>query len=213
MENILTIRFEDDAIAYKALSELRSNAPTYRVLVGGVVVVENGKVTAKDGFNYDSSVQSNWAFGGIIGAAIGMWGGPIGLLLYGGAGALAGSMIDSTGAVKEARLFDKVTRSLAVDGTVLVLLAQESDDLLDKYLQGLGAVDVQRDSVAEVQASILQAEKARKELEKQAQKELHEQKREEFRQKAHEKHEEVKEKFHHFFSHTSHDKDSAKSSE
>lgn len=76
METVVTVSFKEPAKTYEVLSTLKRES--FNILTAGILEKENGVVTAKDGFSYDTD-GDNWAIGGLWGSLIGIIGGPLGI--------------------------------------------------------------------------------------------------------------------------------------
>jgi uncharacterized membrane protein len=116
--------------------------------------------------------------GGLLGGLFGILGGPVGVLLMGSYGALAGSVVDTGDALDSATVLEKVAEKL-VDGEVaLVMLVEEiNEEEIDNQLKGF-KVTIARFDAAVVAEEVEQAAEAQKEMERLARKELRASKKE-----------------------------------
>ena len=94
--NFVVVGFEESANAYKALSVLRGAAAEGRITIAAAVIGErdaDGNLHLAEG---DDAVIGGAAVGGgLIGMAVGILGGPLGMLLGWGAGSLIGGFADA----------------------------------------------------------------------------------------------------------------------
>ena len=98
--NIIIAVFEDENEANQALDELKQNPGSKGSFVSQAVLVkkENEKLNRIGKFDTGSHSTDDTTMGGLIGAGIGILGGPIGILFGGVCGIFIGNAIDSTDA-------------------------------------------------------------------------------------------------------------------
>ena len=185
MYNIIAAIFEVESEGYQAMTTL-SKTPIIEetsILQMALVKRENGAIKVCD--SYDSGIHTtdDMLLGGLLGGLIGILGGPMGVLLMGSYGTLAGSLVDTGDALDSATVMERVADKL-VDGEVaLVMLAEEiNEDEIDSKLKGY-KVTIARFDAAVVAEEVEQAEEAQKEMERQARKELRAAKKEERKDK------------------------------
>src|SRR6478609_6077605 len=171
--NVIAVSFEDDRSAYKALTLVEELDSQRRVSLGEAVVVvraADGQVVAKDGA--ESSSMPATAGGGLTGLLLGVIGGPIGMLLGGAYGALAGSMFDLYDAGEAESALGAISSSVQLDHTALLAVVDESNtEIVDAAMADLGGTVVRR-AVADVEAEIAAAEDAERKAKLEARKEL-----------------------------------------
>lgn len=197
MENIIIVPFEVESEAYQALTELRKTPLTEQYLISQALLVKNddGKLNTIDGFDTGVQTHNDARFGGLIGALLGVAGGPLGMVLMGGYGALVGSAVDWTDAAQNASLMEHVLTCVTEDQTVLIAVVEEKDaDGFDKALEKFKA-EVTRFDAAEVAAEVAEAERIQEEMARQAKKQLREAKRADRKQEIEARREKLKANF------------------
>lgn len=124
---------------------------------------------------------------GGLGSLVGVLGGPIGVLLMGSYGLMAGSMINAGDAIVDASLMEAVANKMQ-DGTVaLIVLAEEEDEaVIDGKLSGLKA-EILRYDAAVIAEEVAEARRMQIEMERQALVELRKTKKAEYKAKVDEK--------------------------
>ena len=174
MYNIVAAVFDVESEGYQAMTTL-SKTPIIEetsILQMALVKRENGAVKVCD--SYDSGIHTtdDTLLGGLLGGLLGVLGGPVGVLLMGSYGTLAGSMVDTADALDTATVIEKVSEKL-VDGEIaLIMLVEEiNEDEIDSKLKGF-KVTIARFDAAVVAEEVEQAAEAQKEMERQARKEL-----------------------------------------
>lgn len=161
MEDVVIVGFKDLAQARQGMSELRGLADTGAITLrtAAIVVREaDGRVwipedDARVGF-------AGAAAGGAIGALLGALTGPVGLLLWGAAGALVGSLADAEAAEVTDEVLGSVTRSL-VPGTAALIadIEEPAPSPVDAAMENLGGT-VDRRPRADVEAELAAADEA-----------------------------------------------------
>ena len=197
MEKIISAVFKVESEGYQAMTELKNAPGADNFFVSQAVLVkkENGRIVVLDSFDTGYETANDTAMGGLIGAAIGILGGPLGMLLGGSLGVLAGSTIDAGDALDNATILERMTE-MFVDGEVAMMaLEQESEEgAAQKYLSKYNVSVVEEDA-AEVAAEVRHAEEVQREMEKQARKELRAEKKEDRKQAIAEHREKIKADF------------------
>ncbi len=195
IESVAIVRFPQSSQAYQALSELRElNESLASLEVRSAALVErtpDGALRVPE--QSDAVIGVGTATGGLLGMVVGVLGGPLGVLLGFGTGALIGGAFD-------------VDRAVGVDSTLSVLSAQvppgstalivdtveETPEPLDQLAARFGAT-VERQPAAQVAAEVEAAEEAAEAAQKEADRVL----RERRHAAAHAKFDTVKDKLHH----------------
>ena len=94
-DNVVSISFADSSKAYQAFTEIKNlSAAGALQLKSGAIVVRDaeGKLSFPDGV--DQVTGTGFAGDGLIGMLVGILGGPLGMLLGWGSGALIGGVLD-----------------------------------------------------------------------------------------------------------------------
>ncbi len=195
MENILAVTFNNDGDIYHTLSDLKNTRSSFQTLTAIIIEKKSGNYSIKDGFDLETG-NDHSVGGSLIGALIGVIGGPVGLLLGGGFGLVIGSMFDLDNLDKQEDTIRAVTMGVKQNGLILVMIAREDGpEDLDEFLSEHGAATISREQVENVQLKIETAKNAEKQLKKDARKEIIEQNKEDIKQKVKEKNEKIKSKF------------------
>ena len=156
MQNVIGVRFSDDANAYKALTTLAELDRKGEVKLTGAAVVSrerDGHVVTKDAVG-DTGLVEKSAFGGVLGLLIGSIAGPLGALLVGAAGVMTGALIDQDDSADTTSALDAMSRCARVGHTALLAEVGESNpEVIDATMAGLGGT-VERKRLDEVKAEI-----------------------------------------------------------
>lgn len=197
MEKIITAIFKVESEGYQAMTELKNAPATDAYFVSQAVLVkkENGRIAVLDYFDTGYETADDTALGGLIGATIGILGGPLGILLGGSIGMLAGSAVDTDDMFNNASLLERMA-DVFVDGEIAMMaLEQETvEGAAQKALSKFDVTIVEEDA-AVVAAEVRHAEEVQKELEKQARKELRAEKKEDRKQAIADHREKIKSDF------------------
>lgn len=197
MENIIIVNFNTESEAYQAFTELKSKAVGDSYVVSQMMLTKNadGKLNAIDGFDTGRETRDDTRMGGLIGALLGVAGGPLGMVIMGGYGALIGSAVDWGDAAQNASLMEHVLSCVTEDQTVLIAVVQENDgSSFDKNFDKFTA-EVTRFDAAEVAAEVAEAERVQEEMAREAKKKLRESKKNDRRQEIEERKEKIKAHF------------------
>ena len=197
MENIVITTFSVESEAYQALSEVRKSAigADYTVAQAMLVRNEDGQFKYLDGFNTELVTRDDTRMGGMLGALLGIAGGPIGMALMGGYGALIGSVVDWGEAAKSASLMEHVLGCVTEGDTVLIALAEERvENAYDRNFEKFRAESA-RFSAAEVAVEIAEAERIQEEMAREAKKKLREAKKADRKQAVEERRQKIKARF------------------
>jgi uncharacterized membrane protein len=200
MENIVTVIFKVESQGYQAFSDLKRDSLSEDYLISEVALVkkEKGHIVLKDAFDTGIRTADDTVMGGLIGGLVGILGGPIGMLLGGSVGLMVGATVDSEDVFKGASMLERVSAGMKDGDLALIALVQETDEAkLNSRLKAFDTVIIRRDA-ANVQAEIKEAERIRKELEKQAKKELRTKKTAEYKAKIEKQQEKIKKAFDEF---------------
>ena len=181
MYNIVAAIFDVESEGYQAMSTL-SRPPIIEetaILQMALVKRENGALKLCD--SYDSGIHTtdDVLLGGLLGGLVGILGGPLGVLLMGSYGALAGSLVDTGDALDSATVMEKVAEKL-VDGEValIVLVDEVDEDVIDNRLNAFKVTIARFDAVV-IAEEVEQAREAEREMERLVRKELRQAKKEE----------------------------------
>lgn len=167
-KNVLVALFKVESESYQALAEMRQapGSGSYLVSSAALVKKENGKCQVLDGFDTGAKTTNDTAKGGLIGMAVGILGGPIGMLLGATYGSLIGLTLDSVDAEQGASMLEKIANKLD-DGmlAIIALTEEETPDALDSKLSAFDTMIARFDAEAvakEVEkANEVEAEMAR----------------------------------------------------
>lgn len=136
MEKIVICKFGVESEAYQPFSDLKTDPHNHSCDIRQAVLVrlELGTFRMIDEFNDGRYVNDTFT-GGLLGAFIGILGGPIGVLLGGGIGFLGGSAKDAMDFDKDVSMIESVISDMRDDCTFLVILAEEAGpEMLDARL-------------------------------------------------------------------------------
>ncbi|MBR1628686.1 MAG: DUF1269 domain-containing protein [Lachnospiraceae bacterium] len=182
MQNVIAAIFEIESEGYQALNVLSKSPVTESatILQMALIKKEGQGVTLCDSFDSGVHTQDDTLIGGLVGGLLGIMGGPIGMLLMGSYGALAGSLLDAEDAIEDASLMEAVTEKLQDGTTAIVALADESDESdIDDRLSGF-KVEILRFDAAVISAQVEEAQKMQREMERQTRERMRATKKEEF---------------------------------
>ena len=133
MQNVVTVVFNVESEAYKAFSELRAQpiGEGYNVAEASLIKREGDAIKVVDGFDAAGTSGDDTAAGMVIGAFVGILGGPLGVLLGAGVGSLIGNAKDAKDADESLSMLE-ITVSKLYDGEVaIVALVQEEEPAFD----------------------------------------------------------------------------------
>lgn len=150
-KNVIVTLFKVESEAYQALTELRQapEAATYLVSAAALVKKENGACKMLDAFDTGAHTANDTAKGSLIGMAVGILGGPIGMLLGASSGALIGMAVDAGDAGFGASMLEKVADKLDDGMLAIIALAEEDDTFaLDQKLSAFDTVIARFDAEA-----------------------------------------------------------------
>ncbi len=200
MQNIIAAYFKVESEGYQAITTLVKTPVTKDSAILEMALVKNdgGKLSVLDTFNSGVHTADDTARGGMIGSLLGIIGGPIGVLLSGSFGALAGSIIDTEDAKNSASMIETVAGKIQDGDVCLIILAEETSETeLDTKLNAFDC-DIIRFDAAVIAAEVEEAEEMQKEMERQARAQLRAQRKEEHKQKIEEKRAKISADFENF---------------
>ena len=151
--------FPVESEAYQAFSELKSDPVCSKSLVMQAMLVKKQKTKMEVSDVFDASTESkiDTRTGGLIGACLGILGGPVGLLIGTGVGALAGAGAETANSLRKRSILESVATDLGDDTIAILALAQETDNAaIDTKFNKYGAA-ITRYDAAEVDADVEQA--------------------------------------------------------
>lgn len=145
----------------------------------------------------DNVSGAGFAGGSLIGLLVGVLGGPVGMLLGWGTGALIGGAIDTDNAISADEVLTEFSKAIPPNSTALLAEIDEVDDsILNNAVSQIGDGVIARRPVAEVMAELEAAEAAAEAAEKEARRVVREQKKQERKEKWDERVANLKAKFH-----------------
>jgi uncharacterized membrane protein len=160
-ENMVVVRFTEPSKAYQALSELKQSDADGRIELKSAAVVERtaqGELKIAD--SADNVGLVGTASGSLIGMIVGVLGGPVGLLLGFGAGALVGGSFDLDRAEESDEALSVLGRAIPPGSTAVIADVTEPEvELIDAKMDLLGG-EVTRRSVVDVVAELGTAHEA-----------------------------------------------------
>ncbi len=194
--NVVVVTFEQDSEAYEALTSLKELDSQGQVELRAAAVVirdeEDGKVIVKDEVGESFGVAT--ATGGLIGLLIGVIGGPLGVLIGGATGLMAGSLYDLDEEFDTRSALSQISHSVKVGHTALVAeVSEPSPEVVDSDMVRLSG-KVFRRPVHEVEAEIASAQEAQQIAANHARKRLHKERHEQHQKEIDAKIEELKAK-------------------
>jgi len=196
-ENVIAVSFKEDSKAYEAITDLKDLEARETINLRAAAVVvrgQDGQIVVKDEVG-DSEFPTT-AAGGLIGLVIGIIGGPLGVLIGGATGVLAGAIFETDDEDKSESVLAEISRKVSVDHATLLAQLFEPDPAdVDTTMAALGGT-VLRERAGAVEAEIAAAQKAQCEAKKKARKELREQREAQHKEEVHAKIEVLKEKLH-----------------
>lgn len=194
MQNVLTAIFEVESQGYQAMTEIRQDLAREKYFVPQMALVKKVGDELKTLDSYQSPLlEDGHTFGGgLFGSMLGIIGGPLGVLLGGSWGALAGAVADSANSDSATSLLDEVSNRLD-DGLVAIvaLVSEDDESQLDAILGKFQAYIMRRD-MAFVAEEVEKKQALAREIKKEQTKEEWEQKKLEWQASLESKHNELK---------------------
>ena len=160
-KNVVVVGFTEPSKAYQALSVLKDCDAEGRIGLESAAVVERTAAGELHIPESDDNVGPiGTASGSLIGMLVGVLGGPVGVLLGWGAGALMGGAFDVDRAVSSDEALTVLGRAIPPGSTALIASVEESAvEVIDAEMYTLGG-EVTRRPVAEVMRELEAAEEA-----------------------------------------------------
>jgi uncharacterized membrane protein len=161
VENVVVVRFTEPSKAYQALSALKECDADGRIGLESAAVVERtptGELRVLE--SADNVGLVGTASGSLIGMLLGVLGGPVGLLLGWGTGALMGGAFDLDRAETSDEALTVLGRAIPPESTALIASVEEpAIEVIDGEMTKLGG-EVTRRPVAEVMDELETAQEA-----------------------------------------------------
>jgi uncharacterized membrane protein len=197
MYNIVAAIFEVESEGYQALTTLAKNPimNDTTVLQMALVKRDNGYLRVCDSFDSGIHSTNDTLIGGLVGSVVGMLGGPIGMLLMGSYGVLAGSVVDTGDSLGSASLIEKVAEKLQDGDMAMIALVDETNEAeLDNALAAFKVTVARFDAVV-IADEVEEAQKIQKEMARQTRKQLRDAKKQERKEKREARREKIKSDF------------------
>jgi uncharacterized membrane protein len=161
MENVVVVGFGEASKAYQALTVLKQCDAEGRIALRSAAIVERtsaGELRIPEGTDNVGLVGT--ASGSLMGMLIGVLGGPVGVLVGWGSGALMGSLFDIARAEKSDEALAVLGRAVPPDSTAVIAGVEEpAVEVIDGEMAKLGG-DVTRQPLDEVMSELEAAEYA-----------------------------------------------------
>jgi uncharacterized membrane protein len=180
-QNVVVIGFTEPSKAYQALSVLKSCDADGRIALESAAVVER---TAEGALNVPESADNDefvgMASGSLVGMLIGVLGGPVGMLLGWGGGAMMGGAFDLDRAVTSDEALTVLGTAIPAGSTAVIANVEEpAVEVIDGEMAKLGG-EVTRRPVGDVMAELDAAEAAADAAAREARKVVRQQHKAEF---------------------------------
>lgn len=171
-KRVVVMTFKENSQAYETFSKLKALHLEGKVEIEQLAVIENNETKGfevKDAADLTGS--DRFFAGGLIGAFVGIIGGPLGMLLGWTTGSIIGNVSD-IGEVKGAMSTFQQTSTLLTEGSVgvIAIVSEYSEHVIDEVVKTELGGEVVRFSAAAVQEEIDEAYKAERELRREARK-------------------------------------------
>jgi len=180
-QNVVVIGFTEPSKAYQALSVLTSCNADGRIGLESAAVVERtpeGALLIPE--SADNAELVGMASGSVVGTLIGVLGGPVGMLLGWGAGAMMGGAFDVDRAVTSDEALTVLGTAIPAGSTAVIANIEEpAVEVIDGEMAKLGG-EVTRRPVSDVMAELDAAEAAADAAAREARKVVRQQKKAEF---------------------------------
>ena len=196
-KNVVVVRFSEPSKAYQALSVLKECDATGRIGLESAAVVERtaaGALQIPDGS--DNVGPVGMASGSVIGMLIGVLGGPVGVLLGWGAGAMMGGAFDVDRAITSDEALTTLGQAIPPGSTAVIASVDEPTvEVIDGEMKKLDG-EVTRSSVYDVRIELEAAEDAAEAAARAARKAVRQSHKAELSANVRERMEALKEKVH-----------------
>jgi uncharacterized membrane protein len=196
-ENVVVVRFTEPSKAYQALSVLKECDASGRIGLESAAVVERaaaGELRVPE--SADNVGLVGTASGSLIGMLIGVLGGPVGLLLGWGAGAMMGGAFDLDRAETSDEALTVLGRAIPPESAAVIASVDEPGvEVVDGEMAKLGG-EVTRRPVAEVMDELEAAQDAADAAAREARRAVREQHKAELTAGVNERVGKLKEKLH-----------------
>jgi uncharacterized membrane protein len=160
-ENVVVVGFSESSKAYEALSVLKGCDAEGRISLESAAVVErlaNGELQVPESTN--NMELAGTVSGSFLGMLIGVLGGPVGVLLGWGTGALMGGALDIEREVTSGDALTTLGTAIPPGSTAVIASVEEpAVEVVDAEMQMLGG-EVTRRSVVDVVAELGAAHEA-----------------------------------------------------
>ncbi len=196
-ESIFVSIFDIESEGYQAFTELKQEPGNDKSFVYQFALTkkESGAIKVLDNFDTGAATMNDTVFGGVLGACLGILGGPIGVLLGGSYGALVGSTLDAADAIDQYSLIEQIAGKMQDDDVAIIGLAIEEDEgVLDEKLSKFKTTILRYDA-AVVAQEVEEARMMEAEMARQARAEFRKEKSEEFKTKVEARRAKMKEQF------------------
>jgi uncharacterized membrane protein len=161
IENVVVVRFTESNNAYQALSVLKECGADGRIGLESAAVVErtaDGELRIPE--DTDNVGPIGMASGSLVGMLIGVLGGPVGVLIGWGAGALMGGAFDLDRVETSDEALGVLGRAIPPGSTaVIASVTEPAVEVIDGEMKKLGG-EVTRRSAADVMDELEAAEDA-----------------------------------------------------
>src|SRR6476619_2501112 len=139
-ENVVVVRFTEPSQAYQALSVLKDCDASGRIGLESAAVVErtaNGELRVPE--SADNVGLVGTASGSLLGMLIGVLGGPVGVLLGWGTGALMGGALDIDREVTSDEALTVLGQAIPPESTAVIAEVEEpAGEVIDAAMSKLG---------------------------------------------------------------------------
>jgi uncharacterized membrane protein len=196
-KNVVVVRFTEPSKAYQALSVLKECDADGRIALESAALVErtpDGALRYPEGADNLGPIGA--ASGSLIGMLVGVLGGPVGVLLGWGGGALIGGAFDLDRAVTSDEALTVFGQAIPPESTAVIASVEEpAVEVIDGEMAKLGG-EVTRRSVADVMDELWAVEAASEAAAREARKTVREQRKAEIHADADERMGKLREKLH-----------------
>jgi uncharacterized membrane protein len=196
-ENVVVVRFTEPSKAYEALSVLKQCDANDRIALKSAAVVERttaGELHTLE--DWDNLGPVGMASGSLIGMLIGVLGGPVGVLLGWGGGAVVGGAFDVDRAEESDEALTVLGRAIPPGSTAVVASVEEPVvEVVDAEMGMLGG-EVTRRSLVDVMSELATAHEAADAAAHEARRVVREKRKAEFQGGVEERVAKLKEKLH-----------------